>query len=531
LEIKDEVRRLMSYQIDPLPQEQTLLHQFLSIALGGNTYLHPYIDDYYRKNEWEYYEAYQKSGLNGNPLFLMYTTHSEDKIRKVAGMVEWCNQNQQFSQLDQLIKKGYKFAYQYMQHRPQIDFDDFMRSYAQRKKSKSVKEIELLYQNIVLWYLCVRENKPFNTMNVAWKSFQKVLCSSINEMKLEKLIFSKKMFHEHKEEIDELYREYNIPKNLSFESLGSFFEYLINQNFKKIYETNPIIDAEKAEQQVFQESPSKYIGALGGWLKILKIHELDATDKVAFRKADLDMVFLEILYVKKYNYITKPEQDLFFISCLYLKCISFLYLETKQLYLDQTKQDHYLELRSKESQVYRQEAELLRRQREWKFTHKRQQKEIKGLTEELREARAKIRKLEQQIENMEDHTEEVHALRNYVYKEERSEFNVDKVPSKKVMMEYIQSKRIVIFGGSPNWRQKLKELMPAVELVDVDEKNRDISKIQRVDAIFINTSVFAHAFYKKIMKELSKNKTPLFYLNRQNNIEKCILEIYEWLIE
>ncbi|MDP4156070.1 MAG: hypothetical protein Q8929_10585 [Bacillota bacterium] len=523
----------MSLQLDTLLQEhaQIILDQFLSIALGGNSFLHPYIEDYYQKNEWEFYEAYQRSELKGNPLFLRYSTNSEDKIRKVAGMVEWCNQNQQFGLLDQLIKKGYKFAYQYLQHRSHIDFDHFMRSYAQRQKSKIVKEIELLYQNIVLWYLCVRENKPFNTMNIAWKSFQNVLSSSINETQLEKEFFSKKIIGKHAEEINELYREYHIPKNLRFDSLGSFIEFLISNNFKQLSETNLDDDAESIEQKVFQESPSKYIGALGGWLKILKIHELDATEKVSFTKTDLDTVFLEILYVKKYNYISNADQDLFFIACLYLKCLSSLYRESKQLYLDSAKQDFYLEMKSKEAQIRNQEADLLRRQQAWEFAHKRQQKEMEGLTEELREAHSKIRQLEQQIENMEDYSEEVHALRNYAYREEGNDYHFDNAPTINTMAEYIQSKRIVIFGGSPNWRQKLKELLPSVEFVDVDDKNRDISKIQRVDAVFINTSVFAHAFYKKIMKELGKSKTPLYYLNGQNNTEKNILEIYEWLTE
>ncbi|MEH7502513.1 hypothetical protein V7152_10895 [Neobacillus drentensis] len=519
----------MSYQIDYLPQDQKILHQFLSIALGGNSYLHPYIDDCYRNNEWEYYEAYQRSGLKGNSLFSMYTTKSEEKIRQVAGMIAWCDQNQQFSPIDQLIKKGYKFVHQYLQQRTHIDFEHFMRSYAKKQKNKMVKELELIYQNIALWYLCVRENKSFNTKNVAWQSFQEVLCTSLNEIKVQKVIFSKKKFDKHKEEIDDLYEEYNIPKNPCFGSLGSFLEYLISDNLKKIFERNPYCVTEKAEQLVFQDSPSKYIGAIGGWLKTLKIHELDATEQIPLEKTDLDMVFLELLYAKKYNYISKEEQDLFFIACLYLRCLSTLYRETKQLYLDQSKLDYYIEMKSKESQIHEQEVDLFRRKQEWQFNYKRQQKEIEGLTQELRDAQAKIRQLEHEIMNMDDYTNEVHALRNYVYCEDHADNNVNKVPSVKTMTEFILSKRIVIFGGYPNWRQKLKELLPTAEFVDVDEKNRDISKIQRADAVFINTTVFAHSFYKKIVKELSNRETPLFYLNGQSNIEKTTLEIYKWL--
>lgn len=521
----------MSNQKDNQPLEHNILHQFLSIALGGNSFLHLFINDCYQKNEWEYYEAYQKSGLKGNRLFSMYTTKSEEKIRQVAGIIEWCYQKQQFAQLDQLIKKGYKFVYQYFHQHSQIEFEHFMRSFAKRQKSKVVKEIELIYQNIVLWYLCDRENKPINTENVAWESFQNVLSTSINEIEVQTVMFSKEMVEKHRMEIDELYHEYNIPKNTNFDSLGFFLEYLISNKLKNIIEMNPSCGMEKAEQMVFQVSPTNYIGAFGGWLKTLKIHELDATEQMPLTKTDLDMVFLELLYVQKYNYINKADQDLFFFSCLYLKCLSSLYQETKQLYLDQSKQDYYIEMRSKELSLNKQEERLLQSQQDWQITHHRLQKEIEGLTTELREAQAKIRQLQHQMQKMEDYSDEVHALRNYVYCEELEDQNADIVPSLKTMTEFIRSKRIVIFGGSQKWQQKLKEVLSSVKFVDVEEKNRDISKIQRVDAVFINTTVFTHAFYKKIMKELNKNETPLFYLNGQSNIEKTVIEIYKWLTE
>ncbi|NHC40600.1 hypothetical protein G6549_11505 [Bacillus sp. MM2020_1] len=517
----------MAYQIENLPQESIMLNQFLIIALGGNSYLHPFIETFYRNNEWKYYEAYKRSGLIGNQLFSLYSTQSEEKIRQVAGIVAWSEQNNDYAHVEQLIKKGYKFVYQYLQQHSYIDFEHFMRTISRRKKSEMVKEVELVYQNVVLWYLCVREDRPFNRSNVAWKSFQDVLATTINEIKLQKVIFSKEMIEKHKEEISLLYKKYNIPKNPRFNSLGTLLEYLISDNLKRIYANDPNCPSEQAEQRVFQDSSAKYIGALGGWLKTLKIHELDAAEQIPLTKRDIDMVFLEILYAQKYNYISKEEQDLFFITCLYLKCLGSLYRDTKNLYLDQSKYDFYFEVKSKERQIKEQEAKLSRTRWEWEATFKRQQREIDGLTSELCIAQARIRQLEQQMNTMDDYTTEVHTLRNFVYREEKIDEEI--TPPLKIMFDLIKSKRIIIFGGSPSWQIKLREHLPTVEFVEVDEKNRDISKIKRVDAVFINTSFFAHSFYKKIMKELSQIKTPLYYLNGQSNVEKTTIEIYNWL--
>ncbi|WP_338452823.1 hypothetical protein R4Z09_13750 [Niallia oryzisoli] len=207
--------------------------------------------------------------MKGNPLFSRYTAKSEEKIRQAAGIVEWCYQNQQFCPLDQIIKKGYKFAFQYVQQQDQIDFEHFMRSFAKRQKGKSIKEIELINQNIVVWYLCTRENKPIIKTNVAWQSFQKVLFSTLNETRLERVMFSNETLEKHREEIDDLYQEYNIPKYFRFDTLGFFIEFLIGHRYKKICEKNPKWDTKEIEQQVFQRTPTKFI-AISGFTSYVK---------------------------------------------------------------------------------------------------------------------------------------------------------------------------------------------------------------------------------------------------------------------
>lgn len=507
-------------------REQGQLYPFLCIALGGNGFLHPYLDELYRKNEWEYFEAYQKSDLRETPLFTMYTAKSEEKIRQVAGILEWCRQKGQFGILDQLIKKGYKFVYHYVKQKQSVDIEHFMRSYAKRQKNKAIKEIELIYQNIVLWYLCEREDKLLHKNNIGWESFQDLLSSTWNDINVQEELFSKQRLNQYEEEIGLLYKKYNIPKNFRFDSLGFFIDFLISNSYINNKDMHSSI-----ETKVQQESPSRIIFAIGGWLKNLKIHELDATEQIPFIKEDLDEVFLEMIYAKKYKSITNEEQDLFFVSCLYLKCLSFHFHQTKRVYLDDSKQQKYIEMQTREALLKQEEDKLLKMQQEWELTIRKQQNEIEGLKQDLRDAHLKMRFLEEKIEGMDDDSKEVHALRNLVYSEEQDEFHTDELPSLTIIKECIRSKRVIVFGGSPNWRQKLKNLLPTMEFVDADEINRDLSKIQRADAVFINTSVFGHSFYKKIMKEISLCNTPLFYLNGKSNVEKTTLEIYKSLTQ
>ncbi|ALC92225.1 hypothetical protein AM500_22455 [Bacillus sp. FJAT-18017] len=516
----------MANQTQYLQEEQKL---FLSIALGGNPFLHQQIDETYRTKEWDYYEAYLRSRLKGNPLFSMYSTKNEEKIRQVAGIVEWCTEQGKYAQLDSLIKKGYKFVWLFVQRNDQIDFEQFIRAYAKRQKYRTIKEIELFYQNIVLWYLCMREDKPIQKLSVTWESFQDMLHFSLREAKVGELNFSERQIEEYREQIGSLYRAYNIPENPEFDSLGAFLEYMLGISLRKVYEQDMEFDSEAAQQKMFQLSPGKYIGAMGGWLKALGINELDATEQIPFTKRDLDRALLELLYAKKYNKISAEEQDLFFIASLYLSCIASLYKKAKQFYLDESKQEHYVELKSKEAAILQQEAVQLKKEREWQLSRKSLENERTGLENELRKARMKIRQLEQRLESMEDYSDEVHALRDFVYMEEDPDCLLEKAPSLETMAELIASKRVIIFGGSQNWQQKIRTVLSSIEFFDIDLKSRSLSKIKRADAIFINTSVLSHAFYNRIMKELRGTGIRVYYLKGQSNVEKTVLEIYKWL--
>ncbi|OCA83213.1 hypothetical protein A8F94_19070 [Bacillus sp. FJAT-27225] len=516
----------MPNQTKSLLENQKL---FISIALGGNPFLHPSIDEAYRKNQWEYYEAYLQSGLKGKPLISMYSTRNEEKIRQVAGIVEWCYTHNHFTALDGLIKKGYKFAWLFVQRNEEIDFEQYIRAYAKRQKYRALKEIELFYQNIVLWYLTSREGKPIQSLSVTWQSFQEMLHSSLKEAKVQELNFSERHIEENREKLLHLYEIYSIPKDPEFDSLGAFLEYMLGVSLRRVYEQDFEFDSEEAQQRMFQVSPGKYIGALGGWLKALGINELDATEQIPFTKHALDCALLELLYAKKYNDISDDEQDLFFVASLYLHCVVSLYKEAKQFYLDESKQDYYVEMKTKEAAILQQEAELLRNERTLQTARKRHESERAGLEKELREAQAKIRHLEQKIEGMEDYAGEVHALREYLYWEEAEDQFYEKAPSVDKMAELIASKRIIVFGGSPAWQQKVKDVLPSVEFFDIDSRNRQLGKIRRADAVFINTSALSHAFYYKIMKELRGSGVPFYYIKGQSNSTKTIMELYKWI--
>lgn len=514
------------------PSIEINIRQFLIVALGNHPYLHPLIEQLYKQREWVYYEAFQKSEFNGDVMLATYTTKSEEKMRQVAGIVQWCYEQNQFDLIYQLIKKGYKYAYQYVQQRQVVDMEEFAQSYTKRQGGlHNVSDLELFNTHIIVLYLCYRENKTLNTRNIAGEIFQQGLQDSMIQCFLDELNFSDEKIAQQREELDQLYDYYRIPKKFEPLSLGKLFELTIDQRFVDKMEKNPLREVYDARKEIFIEPYTKQMGALSGWMKALKINEMDATEHTIFTKKDVDKVFLEYLLASKENHIGEEERDLFIVSCFFMQCLALHYQEAKELYLNQAKQDYYVSMKAKEEEILKQEVKLQQKQAEWQQKLEQSKREREGVEQELREMKAKLREQDQQMKQFEDYSKEVHALRTYLYQQDQEEpIGGAEVPFE-TMLTLLPSKRILIFGGHPNWRQKLKEVLPSVEFIDVDEKNRDYSFLKRVDAVFINTTFFNHAFYQRIMKVINKSEVALSYLDGRSNIEQNVRDMYTFLTD
>jgi hypothetical protein len=110
-----------------MTEESVNIRHFMIVSLGGNTGLHPYIDELYQDKKWEYYECYRKGDIYNDAFIPRHVTKNEEKMKQVAGIVEWCYLNNDFDLIYRLIKRGYKFVYQYVQQNrlKGVDFDHF----------------------------------------------------------------------------------------------------------------------------------------------------------------------------------------------------------------------------------------------------------------------------------------------------------------------------------------------------------------------------------------------------------------------
>lgn len=508
------------------------IRHFLIVALGGNPFLHSYIDELYMERRWEYYELYKNGDISKDMLIPMHVTHNEEKMKQAAGIVEWCYKHNDFEKVYRLIKKGYKFSYQYVQQQGNkpISFDQFELAFMRKRGGvENVTDLSLFYASCIVLYLCNKENKAYN-----FGSYGKMMIQAMKDLEIGiiayEIRFAKEYRDKHKEEVSALFALYGIPRNMKEMSIGKFLELFIERQMAELGSKNPFINAAQARSIVFREGISKYIGSISNWIKVHRINEMDLTESVIITKDDVEVIFLDFLIAKQKNSnnLTDNDRDLYIVSTLYLKTIINVYLETKKLYLDDSQEQHYLEVQEKEKSIKQKELDFNKQEAELKERSKLQDDRISGLEEELKKTQRALQIAQSELEKREDNAKEVASLREYVY-ELNNEAPIQQEVKEEELVERIQRRKVAVIGGDQNWIKKMREILPEVKFVEIESINRDLSYVDNLDAVFVYWSIFKHNFYKKFIKQMAQNDTQLYYLSRTTNAELVLREMEKTL--
>ncbi|WCF11493.1 hypothetical protein NDS46_31545 (plasmid) [Paenibacillus thiaminolyticus] len=506
---------------------QVNIRHYLIMALGGTRYLHPLIDELYNSNKWQYFEAFHKSNFYGDPRLARHVYRNEEKMKQVAGIVEWCYNENNFSLIYKLIKKGYKFSYQYFtRHQNKcIDLDHFALSY-QKRKDNSLSDLDLFYATIVLVYLCTKENKLYSIQNNYGELFVHGLQSSILDTIGWELRFSKEIKEQYKNEVDSLFLAFGIPRNIKPTTLGQFLEFFVEREVDKELNKNPFQSIHDARGQVFQTGISKYIGSLSNWVKINGLNEMDLTESIPLTKEEIEAILLDFVIGKQNegNQLSDDDRDLYIVSTLYLYGVIKELKEVKRLYLDDSQEKHFIELKNKEEELANKELLLKTIEAEYKEQIENQRKEIRRLESEVRRLNRAEKQLTAQLEKREDHSKEVAALRSYVYNLNNT-IEVQTKLTQDELIERIQRKKVAVIGGDPNWVDKMERVLPEVRFADIDSLGRDMSYVEKMDVVFVHTGTNKHKYYRALMTYMNTKKARLCYFNGRTNVELSLAEL------
>lgn len=216
---------------------------------------------------------------------------------------------------------------------------------------------------------------------------------------------------------------------------------------------------------------------------------------------------------------------------IYLLVIAVLskyvaYLET--IYIEESKDAIKWKSRQKQQIEEQKEQQDLQYENEWK----RALSEKKQLEDTLLNQELQIAKLKKQLETSEtqlqEYTQELSALRSYVYlindeheddegKSSTASFNMNKV------VEAWKERKVLVLGGHSNWQGKLKEMFPKWQFLSARQSAQIGNVIAGKEIILCNTGFLDHPSYYKMIS-LKGKQQKLCYVH-SNNMGKCLAEL------
>lgn len=515
----------------------------LSHFLASEKILHVDIRRMYEKDELKYDRLCDTVQMDFNAIYRKYPYEKAMQMQMCFGLCYDSVINQQFHQLYPMIRKAYKFSWNYVETYRSFDGQVFLGKWMKKYPADyyplqvllKMYSIAVVLSEMkgypVIRYDEIMIQKVIQYINDIWSQAFDISLPSLEGMDIQT----------ESEEINEVLQYISNPKNL----LENFRDLFLKE-MQQLKLSHQIIgkcyceaciktkeDQAQAERLLYEKVIRQ---GSAQWLKVFDflfhLLDMDAPSftvnvKIHSQQLRYFIRFLEEAH-ESYNLSEK----------MYLPCL-FFYLYMIALYKDYQNVRNLLYKNPKQS-VYllemekskNREAELLRKNEQFKRKYQMLQKENERLRQLLAEANKKEqriqREMHQQLKARLDFSEEVYALRAYIIgldQDERCSVSV----SEEKQIQALKKIRIAVIGGAYDWHKKLKTILPETVFFYADHYLKQYATLRSCKYVFINTKILSHKSYDKLMEIIEKNYLPFFYLKGHRNISLTISEMYSFI--
>lgn len=505
-----------------LPGVSVDVRPFLFIALSVVDNDKSYIRKKYEEKKWTYFEAYRKSPYSKNQDLMCYPTEVEENIRMLIGIYEVSEQTGDFTVLLSIIKNQYKDLYRYVDTRTVFDEIEFNTYMQKKSKEKLPNARKYMYSLYVATFLCHHFRKNLSVSQHALTSMVGIANTPNTPQQRED------EWELNHNDIQEKVRELSAMHYLPIPSNNfRLWEYIAEQMYE--VDNRPGEKASFVEIANIQTRLNSFV-SFGDVIESLGIDPIELQN-ISLPPEEMRRILQEFVIQLEEHPETNIDFNVFFSVYYNLRRLAFMYQDAKRRLLDTSEEEKFIFAKEKEQEIKERERRLEQVESESKLRAKQQKEKNEELQKELIALQKKERAWEKEKLEQEKNKKELSALRTFLYRTEQDTETEVVVPDEQSqhMMETIQRKRIVFFGGHPNWIQRTKEHFPDARFLEVDDINRKLSFIQNYDVVCINADYFNHGFYAKLMNEISKYSAKLVYVRGATNQERLVKEIYEQL--
>ncbi|MCB8817375.1 hypothetical protein [Desulfosporosinus shakirovi] len=493
-----------------------ILINFL-IALGSNTNLHGEIDSIYSSNKLEYYDFYRKSRYKNNRLIFSFPTLYTEQIIKVIGIYYWCNERNQYDLVTNFVRLGYKKVLNYVINNEVIYLDDFVNKiFDNTHKFNKVTNQEFNSILAVMFFLCFNQDKTCELGSIG----NDIRMKFFEDYNFEKgLPGHEEVGPQHKAKVKELHDVYWLSsksKNKTLDQLMEANEYQISKELDTILHSR-------------RRKINKYYEILLSYFKSLGIGAYVFAGESIITSKDFDKLCETFYREQSDGSLTDEECDFFIITCLLISAFVAEYENTRKIYLSNAKDDYYLDTLNLKLETEA-KLELLRKEKaDFKSEIVRLEDLMLSCQDEASRWQREATRLQQELNQAELNKKELLALRDFVFEQQTSKEELeDDSNDYSRALESLGKHNYVITGGHANLIKGLKEILPNLIYLDMDNLHKDLRFLDNQEAVFVNTAYLSHAFYYKVMSRMETNKTRLFYLS-SSSVRGVVLKMSKLL--
>lgn len=528
-----------------LPVEHMLLTG-LSIHRGCREM----IDEIYNEKPTVYYERYLNSSYRNDIIKRIFTMESEEKFNQLVGILDYSEERGDTLLIERIIRSVYPPLVNFVKKSTVVYLSKFYKQY----KLEQISEEDNFTYGACLIYLAMKKgkqvaNEGFATFVLSkWERYVKIAVTgeqkgTVGTPTPQQEAF-KQQWIESGEKLFTPYMMERLKKEsmtvAEFVSSEIEFQTLRSLGVENYWDMENLYnvlteDYEKARRQQFQGGFNRYIGCYSRYLSRLGVDSHDMLVDVELTREKLDLMFEDFGLSVRDNQADEKEQALYIASALLIYNLVQHYQRIKEDYLGIRAEKQYLELQTLDASLkeeYRKFEELKSEQEEAFNAQQREleqlRQKVKALEVENKKMQVAQEKAESYIKSLEAEAGEVNESFNNLKTqlvETQQRLSNQSTLSLDEKVAFLNRYRIGMFGG----RQNIRELSNTLENINFyDALNEDLSSIQGLDVVFMNTDYINHAFTSKIRSMSEKLGVPTRYITGVNR-ELLIGAMYEEL--
>lgn len=331
----------------------------------------------------------------------------------------------------------------------------------------------------------------------------------------------------HKKYIDSILKSSNAMTTNTWSYLDT--KVSIKESIEKIYSIFKRIEENKGYYHCYEdiynsrdEEIKKYEAIISLIFDFEKMSISNLLNSVELSDQDIFEIILAYTILYKDKNIERSTNVL--INGIIIKSLIKAYKKVKEAYFKNNKETLYLEFETLENEIkelenkYKLSVETSKsiKSKLSKInveTDKKISKIENDYKSQISLLNKQIKKLEQELQNEKKNKRELVELREVIFNiENNDEINKPTYD----LQNLIGDKKIMVVGGTFEWRKRLKDKNPEILTLDGFTETFDTRIFNNIDIVFFYVGYMNHGTYYKVVNTLKNKEIPFKYIGRTN---------------